>query len=78
MTVAVAGVEQTAGTDYVVNTTSGLVTFLAGHIPPAAASITAGFEFDVPWRFDTDKLEVNVTGFHHGAIPNIPGIDVRV
>jgi len=78
VTVAVAGVEQTAGTDYVVNTTSGLVTFLAGHIPPAAASITAGFEFDVPVRFDTDKLEVNVTGFHHGAIPNIPVIEVRL
>ena len=36
------------------------------------------FEFDVPVRFDSDKLEVNVNGFHHGAIPNIPIIEVRL
>ena len=41
-------------------------------------SVTAGYEFDVPVRFDSDKLEVNMTGFNHGAIPNIPIVEVRL
>ena len=61
-----------------VDPSTGIVTFLAGNIPAIGASVTAGFEFDVPVRFDTDKLEVNVSGFHHGAIPNIPIIEVRL
>lgn len=76
--IAVAGVMKTQGTHYALDLTTGTVTFLAGHIPAMSASVTAGFEFDVPVRFDTDKLEVNVTGFHHGAIPNIPVIEVRI
>jgi uncharacterized protein (TIGR02217 family) len=65
-------------TSFTVNTTTGLVTFLAGHIPAANAQITAGFEFDVPVRFDTDKLEVSLQGLAHGAIPNIPVVEVRL
>jgi uncharacterized protein (TIGR02217 family) len=58
--------------------TTGTITFLAGHIPPVAATVTAGFEFDVPVRFDTDKLEVNLSSFRAGAIPSIPLVEVRV
>lgn len=76
--VAVAGVARTQGTHYTVDAATGIVTFLAGHIPAAGASVTAGFEFDVPVRFDTDKLEVNISGFSHGAIPNIPVVEVRL
>lgn len=76
--VAVAGVVKTLGTQFTVDPASGIVTFLSGNIPANGASVTAGFEFDVPARFDTDKLEVNVSGFHHGAIPNIPVIEVRL
>lgn len=76
--IAVAGTARTEGLHYALNATSGIVTFLAGHVPASGASVTAGFEFDVPVRFDTDKLEVNVTGFSHGAIPNIPVIEVRL
>ena len=76
--VAVAGVEKTAGTHFAVNTATGVVTFLAGSIPAAGASVTAGFEFDVPVRFDTDKLEINLSGFQHGAIPSIPVVEVRL
>ena len=46
--------------------------------PPPAHAITAGFEFDVPVRFDTDKLEINLQGFRHGAIPSIPIVEIRV
>jgi uncharacterized protein (TIGR02217 family) len=76
--VAVAGVARSAGVDFVADPATGLVTFLAGHIPTAGQSVTAGFEFDVPVRFDSDKLEINMTGFAHGAIPSIPVIEVRL
>jgi uncharacterized protein (TIGR02217 family) len=75
---AVDGTEQTLADDFTVDAATGVVTFLAGHIPAADAAITAGFEFDVPVRFDTDKLEINLQGFRHGAIPHIPIVEVRL
>lgn len=75
--VAVAGVVRSEGAHFLVDATKGVVTFLAGHLPAAGAAVTAGFEFDVPVRFDSDKLEVSLSGFAHGAIPNIPIIEVR-
>src|SRR5689334_3117417 len=76
--VAVDGAAQTLGTHFTIDTTSGLVTFLPGHTPAAGAVITAGFEFDVPARFDTDKLELDLAGFRHGAIPSIPIVEIRL
>jgi uncharacterized protein (TIGR02217 family) len=76
--VAVAGVVQTVGTAYTIDYATGVITFLAGHIPASSAVITAGFEFDVPVRFDSDKLEINVQGVHHGAIPSIPIVEIRL
>ncbi|CCB65597.1 DUF2460 domain-containing protein [Hyphomicrobium sp. MC1] len=78
VTVAVSGVQKADGTDYAVDPATGVVTFLAGHVPAAGESVTAGFEFDVPVRFDTDKLEINLSGFTSGAIPNIPIVEVRL
>ena len=76
--IAVAGSARVAGTDFIVDPSTGIVTFLAGHVPAAGQSLTAGFEFDVPVRFDTDKLEINLSGFTSGAIPNIPIVEVRL
>jgi uncharacterized protein (TIGR02217 family) len=76
--VAVAGVVQTPVTAYTVDTTTGLVAFQPGHVPADDTVITAGFAFDVPVRFDTDKLEINIQGFRHGAIPSIPIVEIRV
>ncbi len=39
--------------------------------------MTAGFEFDVPVRFDTDYLEADLAWFEAGQIPNIPIIEIR-
>jgi uncharacterized protein (TIGR02217 family) len=75
--VAVAGVAKTMATQVKVDPTSGRITFLSGHVPTVGQIITAGFEFDCPVRFDTDKLEVNIQGFRHGAIPQIPIIEIR-
>ncbi|MBB1092428.1 DUF2460 domain-containing protein [Rhodopseudomonas palustris] len=74
--VAVGGVEAAGG--FSVDATRGVVTFAAGRIPPPGAAVTAGFAFDVPVRFDTDYLEVDLSAFAAGAIPNIPVIEIRV
>lgn len=56
--------------------TTGLVTFTAA--PATGAAITAGFRFDVPVRFDTDYLEVDLSAFAAGAIPKIPLVEIRI
>jgi uncharacterized protein (TIGR02217 family) len=76
--VAVAGAEVTEGTAFICDTTAGVVTFLPGHVPPAGAAVTAGFLFDVPVRFDTDYLEVDLSAFAAGAIPKIPLVEIRI
>jgi uncharacterized protein (TIGR02217 family) len=75
--VAVNGIEQTEGSAFSVDTTTGIVTFLAGHIPGSAAAIRAGFLFDVPVRFDTDYLEVDLSAFAAGSVPRIPLVEIK-
>ncbi|MBX9710092.1 MAG: DUF2460 domain-containing protein [Xanthobacteraceae bacterium] len=74
--VAVAGTE-VPGENFSCDTTTGLVTFAAGHAPPPGAAVTAGFTFDVPVRFDTDYLEVDLSAFAAGAIPKIPLVEIK-
>ena len=61
--------------DFVVDTTTGVVTM--GVAPGGGVVVTATFEFDVPVRFDTDKLDVNVEWFKAESIPQIPVIELR-
>ncbi len=75
--VAVDGVEMTEGEDFDTDPASGLVLFRPGHVPGTGATVTAGFLFDVPARFDTDFLEVDLAAFAAGEIPSIPVIEVR-
>ncbi|MDE2182892.1 MAG: DUF2460 domain-containing protein [Alphaproteobacteria bacterium] len=71
---ALDGMEQASG--FTVDATTGLVSFA---VPPAAgAAVTAGFEFDVPARFDTDCLSINLAHFAAGEIPSIPIVEIRV
>lgn len=76
VTVAVAGAVLTA-TQFAVDSTTGLVTLAAGHVPAPGAAVTAGFSFDVPVRFDTDYLEIDLSHFEAGQIPNIPIVEIR-
>jgi uncharacterized protein (TIGR02217 family) len=76
--IAVNGAAQAEGTAFACNHASGLISFQPGHIPAAGQSVTAGFAFDVPVRFDSDRLEVSLDGFRHGAIPSIPVVEIRV
>jgi uncharacterized protein (TIGR02217 family) len=75
--VAVGGTEVAVGTAFTVDSTTGVVTFLSGHIPASGAAVTAGFLFDVPVRFDTDYLEVDLSAFAAGAIPKIPLVEIK-
>ncbi|MBO0904925.1 DUF2460 domain-containing protein [Jiella sonneratiae] len=71
--VAVDGAEIAAG--FAVDSLTGTLAFDA---PPAVgAAITAGFQFDVPVRFDTDQLSINVAAFEAGDIPVIQLIEIR-
>jgi uncharacterized protein (TIGR02217 family) len=74
--VAVGGAVQAAGSDFVVDHATGAVQLAAA--PGAGVPVTAGFEFDVPVRFDTDRIAVSYAGFAAGEIPSIPVIEVRV
>jgi uncharacterized protein (TIGR02217 family) len=70
---ALNGVTQITG--WTVNTTTGVVTFATA--PGPGLAITAGFEFDVPVRFDTDTLDVTLDFERLGSITSIPLIEVR-
>jgi uncharacterized protein (TIGR02217 family) len=74
--VAVAGTEVEDGTAFTCDATTGLITFKPGHKPDAGASVTAGFMFDVPVRFDCDYLEVDLSAFAAGAVPKIPLVEI--
>lgn len=55
---------------------TGVITF---DTPPDINSeVTAGFEFDVPVRFDTDLIQTSVASFKAGDVPNVPVVEVRV
>ena len=61
---------------FTVDAVTGLVTFPPGSEPPAGAAVTAGFRFDVPVRFDIDRLDVNLTAFRAGQIPSVPLVEI--
>lgn len=64
------------GGDYSVDAASGLVTFVSP--PDEDVAITADFEFDVPVRFDTDRLSASLDDYGSQSWGNIPLVEVRV
>lgn len=58
------------------NVSNGLVTFAEAHIPLQGALVTAGFEFDVPVRFDIDQIEINLTHFQAGEVPHVGLVEI--
>lgn len=72
--VAVAGVEKATPADFSFDEAVGEIVFVAA--PAAAASVTAGYQFDVPVRFDAERMSVSLTSFRAGQIPTIPLIEV--
>ena len=74
--VAVGGDSLQDGIDYTVDTTTGVVTFAAA--PDMGAEIRAGYEFDVPVRFDIDRIQTSVASFRAGDVPAVPIVEVRI
>ncbi|MEM9643107.1 MAG: DUF2460 domain-containing protein [Pseudomonadota bacterium] len=74
--VGAGGVQMVETSDFALDHTAGLVTFAQ---PPAAdVAVTAGFEFDVPVRFDTDRIQTSIASFQAGEVPNVPIVEVRI
>ena len=74
--VEIGGVEQREGVDFTCDHATGEITF--SHPPDVGAIIRAGFEFDVPVRFDLDAIMTSVSSFQAGEVPNVPVVEVRV
>jgi uncharacterized protein (TIGR02217 family) len=62
--------------DFTLDATSGALTL--SHPPEDGIEVVAGFEFDVPVRFDTDRILTSVASFQAGDVPNVPVVEVRV
>lgn len=67
-------VEQISG--FSVNENSGVVTFASA--PAVDVVITADFEFDVPVRFDTDRLSARLESYGVSSWNEIPLVEVRI
>jgi uncharacterized protein (TIGR02217 family) len=62
--------------EFTVDPNTGLITFPTP--PDEGVRISAGFEFDVPVRFDTDRIQTSVQSFKAGDVPSVPVVELRV
>jgi len=74
--VAVGGSEKAVQADWTLDAATGVVTFAVA--PVAGAGVSAGFEFDVPVRFDTDRIQTSIEAFQAGDVPAVPVVELRV
>lgn len=74
--VGLQGDHQAETVHFSVDFETGVIRFVDA--PPVGARVTAGFEFDVPVRFDTDRIQVSVQSFQAGDLPQVPVVEVRV
>ncbi|SIN89238.1 DUF2460 domain-containing protein [Vannielia litorea] len=74
-----AGIEGTfyqEGVHFGVDPATGVITF--EDAPSIGHAVTAGFEFDVPVRFDTDRIQTSVASFKAGDVPTVPVVELRL
>jgi len=71
--VSINDVETTA---YTIDHTTGIITFTSA--PANGAVIKAGYEFDVPVRFDNQQIDISYDGFEAGSLPDIDVVEIRV
>lgn len=62
--------------DFDINYETGQLIFPTA--PGEGAEITGGFEFDVPVRFDVDRIQTSVSSFQAGEAPSVPVVEVRL
>lgn len=71
--IGLGGINQTAG--WTVNPDTGLITFAT---PPAPGiAVSAGFAFDVPARFDIDRLDPVHLFVGAVELPELPVVEIR-
>ncbi|WP_426014890.1 phage distal tail protein, Rcc01695 family [Caulobacter sp. DWR2-3-1b2] len=61
---------------FAVDTVTGLVTLAVA--PAVSAAVTAGFEFDTPVRFDSDRIDVTLESFNAARVGAVALVEVRV
>lgn len=73
VTISLNGTPQPSG--WTIDPATGIITFATA--PAAGVSVRAGFEFDVPVRFDSDALDVTLDIERLGSITSIPLLEIR-
>tara|TARA_R110002096_G_scaffold155130_22_gene319456 strand:- start:142 stop:777 length:636 start_codon:yes stop_codon:yes gene_type:complete len=74
--VALGGDQKVESIEFTLDPNTGIINFPT---PPAAGvRISAGFEFDVPVRFDTDRIQTSVASFRAGEVPSVPVVELRI
>ena len=66
-----------APTEVAVNTLTGIVTLGTTHAATSGQDVDIVCEFDIPVRFDTDSLDINLLHFDAGSVPDLPVVEVR-
>ncbi|MEM9715871.1 MAG: DUF2460 domain-containing protein [Pseudomonadota bacterium] len=74
--IGVSGDEVLNDALYSIDYDAGLIT-LAEPLPEGSI-LSAGYEFDVPVRFQSEGLDVNIASFTAGEVPSIPVVEVRI
>lgn len=74
--VAVDGFSLEAG-DFEVDYATGMVAIEPAAMPAPGAIVTAGYEFDIPVRFDTDRIEISLAAFKAGSVPTVPLLEIK-
>ena len=74
--VGLQGDQQSEAVHFSVDLETGVIRFVDA--PTEGVRVTAGFEFDVPVRFDTDRIQVSVASFQAGDLPQVPVVEVRI
>lgn len=72
--VALDAVEQFSG--FTIDNNLGTITFSVA--PAGGVVVGAGYEYDVPVRFDMDNLEISLTAFEARNLPSIPVREIRL
>lgn len=75
--VSVDGMERSDPADFTVDHEIGIVTFGPSAIPANGQVVRAGYEFDVPARFDTERIAISLSAFKAGQIPSIPIVEIE-
>jgi uncharacterized protein (TIGR02217 family) len=70
--ISVAGLERTAGWHL---EALGIVRF--DDPPEIGEEVRAGFQFDVPVRFASDRLDISLSGWRSGDVLSVPMVEIR-